>query len=248
MKKSALNNRSIPLYFQLEQIIKSKILTGGFSPGEKIPTETELCDAYQVSKITVRQAVLNLVNEGLLVRKQGKGTFTREEGGKSKSASTFKFSGNINNFINDGLKMNEVIPIGITRKSSSSKVSKLLNIDEGKEVVEIRRTRNFNRIPVSYIKNYLPLEIGKQIKKEDLLTKSMLQILRDKLKIRVTDGIQYIEAIVADYDVSSALSVNLFSPVLYTELIIYTKDKKPVEFAQHFFRPDQFRYTIELKL
>ena len=248
MKKQTLKERSIPLYFQLEQIIKSKILTGGFSPGEKIPTETELCDTYQVSKITVRQATLNLVNEGLLVRKQGKGTFTREEGGKGKSASTFKFSGNINNFINDGLKMNEVIPISITRKSSSSKVSKLLNIDEGKEVVEIRRTRNFNKTPVSYIKNYLPLEIGKQIKKEDLLTKSMLQILRDKLRIPITHGIQYIEAIVADYDVASALSVNIFSPVLYSELIMFGRDGNPVEFAQHFFRPDQFRYTIELKL
>ena len=106
MKEWALNNRSIPLYFQLEQILKSKILTGGFSPREKIPTETELCDAYRVSKITVRQAILNLVNEGLLVRKQGKGTFTRENG--MKRASTFKFSGNINDFISDGLKMKEV--------------------------------------------------------------------------------------------------------------------------------------------
>jgi DNA-binding GntR family transcriptional regulator len=246
MEKPRPRERSVPLYLQLEQIIKSKILTGEFSPGDKIPTETELCDAYQVSKITVRQAVLNLVNEGLLVRKQGKGTFTRENG--TKSASTFKFSGNINNLIRDGLKMNEVIPLDITRKGATSKVAKSLNIDEGAQVVEIRRIRNFNKTPVSYIKNYLPLELGKRIKKQDLLTKSMLQILRDKLNIRVTDGIQYIEAIVADYDVSSALSVNLFSPVLYTELIIFTRDKKPVEFAQHFFRPDRFRYTIELKL
>jgi GntR family transcriptional regulator len=246
MEKSRLRERSVPLYLQLEQIIKSEILTGEFSPGEKIPTETELCHAYQVSKITVRQAVLNLVNEGLLVRKQGRGTFIRENG--IKSASTFKFSGNINNFISDGLKMNEVIPMDITRKGASSKVAKLLDIEEGAEVVEIRRTRNFNNTPVSYIKNYLPLELGKRIKKEDLLTKSMLQILRDKLKIRITNGIQYIEAIVADYDVATALSIDIFSPVLYSELIMFGGDRRPVEFAQHFFRPDQFRYTIELKL
>jgi GntR family transcriptional regulator len=246
MKELGLNNRSIPLYFQLEQIIKSKILTGEFSPGEKIPTETELCQAYQVSKITVRQAVLNLVNEGLLFRKQGKGTFTREN--VVKSASTFKFSGNINDFISDGLKMKEVKPLDIIKTQSSSKVAKVLNIKEGEDVVQIRRTRNFNHVPVSYIKNYLPLEIGRKIKRRDLLSYSMLQILRDKLKLPISNGIQYIDAIVADYDVSSALSVNLFSPVLYSELIMFTKDKKPVEFAQHFFRPDQFRYTIELNL
>jgi len=246
MRESSLNNRSIPLYVQLEQIIKSKILTGGFTPGEKIPTETELCETYQVSKVTVRQAILNLVNQGLLIRKQGRGTFTREDGGKT--ASTFRFSGNIDNFINDGLKMNEVVPLDITRKPASSKVAALLSIEEGAEVVEIRRTRNYSNTPVSYIKNYLPLELGKRIKKEDLITKSMLQILRDKLKIRVTNGIQYIEAIVADYDVATALSINIFSPVLYSELIMFGADKRPVEFAQHFFRPDQFRYTIDLKL
>lgn len=246
MKEPALNNRSIPLYFQLEQILKSKILTGGFSAGEKIPTENELCETYHVSKVTVRQALLNLVNEGLLVRKQGKGTFTRDVEGKS--ASTFKFCGNIDSFIDDGLKMNEVIPIDITRKSPSSTVARLLNIKEGMEIVEIRRTRNYSNTPVSYIRNYLPSEIGKKIKREDLLTKSMLQILRDKLKIQITHGTQYIEAIVADYDVASALSINIFSPVLYSELIMFGRDGKPVEFAQHFFRPDQFRYTIELKL
>jgi GntR family transcriptional regulator len=246
MKKFALRERNIPLYFQLEQIIKSKILTGGFSPGGKIPTETELCDAYQVSKITVRQAILNLVNEGLLVRKQGKGTFTRENG--VKGGSTFKFSGNIDDFISDGLKMKEVKPLDVTRTRSSSKVAKMLNIEEGEDVVQVRRTRNFNKVPVSYIKNYLPLDIGKKIKREDLLAYSMLQILRDKLKIPISNGIQYIDAVVADYDVSSALSVNIFSPLLYSELIVFTKDKRPVEYAQHFFRPDQFRYTIELKL
>jgi GntR family transcriptional regulator len=246
MKKPTLRERSIPLYFQLEQIIKSKILTGGFSPGDKIPTETDFCETYQVSKITVRQAILNLVNEGLLVRKQGKGTFTKEQA--RENTSTFKFCGNIDDFINDGLKMKKVKPLDIIRTRSSSKVAKVLNIDEGEDVVQIRRTRNFNNVPVSYIKNYLPLEIGKKIRRGDLLAYSMLQILRDKLRIPISNGIQYIDAIVADYDVSSALSVKIFSPVLYSELIVFTKDKKPVEFAQHFFRPDQFRYTIELKL
>ncbi len=246
MKEPVLKKGSIPLYFQLEQIIKSKILTGGFTPGEKIPTEDELCETYQVSKITVRKAISNLVSEGLLDRKQGRGTFIREDGGKS--ASTFKFSGNIDDFVSDGLKMSEVVLLDVTRQGSSSKVAKSLNIDQGTKVVEIRRTRNSKKTPVSYIKNYLPLEIGKRIKKEDLLSKSMLQILRGKLKIKVTRGVQYIEAIVADHDVATELSINIFSPVLYAELIMFGGDGRPVEFAQHFFRPDQFRYTIELKL
>jgi DNA-binding GntR family transcriptional regulator len=57
----------------LEQIIKSKILMGELLPGEQIPTKKEPCETYQVSTITARQAVLNLVNEGLMIRRQGKG-------------------------------------------------------------------------------------------------------------------------------------------------------------------------------
>jgi len=69
---------TVPLYFQLEQIIKSKILMGEFVPGEQISTDKDLCETYQISTITARQAILNLVNEGLLIRKQGKGTFVAD--------------------------------------------------------------------------------------------------------------------------------------------------------------------------
>ena len=75
MENETLNRKSVPLYIQLEQIIKSKILRGEFSPGDKIPTEKELCEIYKVSTITVRQAISNLVKDGFIVKKQGKGTF-----------------------------------------------------------------------------------------------------------------------------------------------------------------------------
>ncbi len=247
MEKLPSRSKKIPLYVQLEQMIKTKILTGGFSPGERIPTEIEFCETYGVSKITVRQAILNLVHEGLLIRKQGKGTFTKKEA-TVREASTFRFSGNINDFIQDGLKMKEVKLLDVERLKAPSKVAELLNLQDGEEVIQVRRIRNRAGQPVSYIRNYLPAEIGQRVKKNDFLRYSMLQILRDRLGIPISNGIQYIEAIVADYDVASALLVNIFSPVLYSELVMFGGDGRPVEFAQHFFRPDQFRYTIELKL
>ena len=59
-----MEKKSIPLYLQLEQIIKSKILIGEFTPGDQIPTEKDLCETYKISSITARQAILNLVNAG----------------------------------------------------------------------------------------------------------------------------------------------------------------------------------------
>jgi GntR family transcriptional regulator len=238
---------NIPLYFQLEQIIKSKILMGEFVLGDKIPTENELCKIYQVSSITARQAILNLVNEGLLMRRQGKGTFVTRLT-KKKNIKTLCLSGNLNNILPDGLKAQNVKVLDIVKMKAPKRVAKLLDIGEGKEVLQIRRTRNDNRIPVSYIKNYLPLEIGERIKKEDLYRYPMLDVLRNQLKIPLTGGVQYVEAIVADYDIASALLVNICSPILYLETIIFERYKKPVDFAQTFYRPDQFQYTVKLSI
>lgn len=236
---------NIPLYFQLEQIIKSKIITGEYMPGEQISTEKDICQTYGISSITARHAILNLVNEGLLIRRQGKGTFVTEE---ITNINTLQLSGSINDLITDGLKTQEVKVLDITKVKPTKKIAKLLNLEENKDVVQVRRTRNTNNIPVSYIKNYLRIEIGEKIKKEDLLLYPMLQILRDKLNIPLMSGIQYIEPVVADHDISLALSVNVSSPILYIETIVFTKQKKPIEFVQTYIRPDRYKYSVKLSV
>jgi GntR family transcriptional regulator len=242
------DKNNIPLYFQLEQIIKSKILIGEFVPGQQIPTDKDLCETYQVSTITARQAILNLVKEGLVIRRQGKGTFVAEGLRNIKNIKTLRLSGDINDVIPEGLKAQDVEVLDIMKVKTPQRVANLLDIEEREDIIQIRRMRSENNIPVSYIKNYLPLEIGEKIEKEDLCLYPMLDILRNRLKVPLTGGIQYVEAIVADYDIASALSVNICSPILYLETIIFERHNKPVEFVQTFYRPDQFRYTVKLSI
>jgi DNA-binding GntR family transcriptional regulator len=104
MNLRASKKNNVPLYFQLEQIIKSKILMGEFLPGEQIPTEKDLCETYQVSTITARQAILNLVNEGLIIRRQGKGSFIKEGLKDIKNIKTLLLKGDINDIIPEGLE------------------------------------------------------------------------------------------------------------------------------------------------
>ena len=98
-----MEKKSIPLYLQLEQVIKSKILVGEYMPGDQIPTEKDLCNTYEVSSVTARQAILNLVNEGLLIRKQGKGTFVTKVLKERKNIKTLHLMGDINDIIPEGL-------------------------------------------------------------------------------------------------------------------------------------------------
>jgi len=183
------------------------------------------------------------VNDGLLVRKQGKGTFVSEE-----SKNIIQLTGSINDLITDGLKAQEVKVLSIDRIKPPRQVAKSLKIKENEYVIRVRRTRNTHNCPISYIINYLPSEIGENIREEDLCKYPMLQILRDQLKIPLHDGIQYIEPIVADYDIASTMSVSICSPILCIETTIFAKPKRPIEFVRTYIRPDRYRYSVKLNL
>ena len=75
----------------------------------------------------------------------------------------------------------------------------------------------------------------------------VLHLLRDELKIPLRSGIQYIDAVAADHTVASVLSISVFSPVLYLETMTFAEQKKPIDFVQTFYRPDQFKYRVDLE-
>ena len=242
---SRLRKKGIPLYFQVEHIIKSKIITGEYSPGDKIPTEKLMGSTFGVSNITVRQAILDLVSEGLLTRIQGKGTFVTD---KIESIKTLEFNGSITDLIAGALKTQEVRVLDIVKTKPLKKITEVLNLGKDDKIVKIRRIRKNNNIPVSYVINYLPLEIGESIKEEDLVKYPMLYILRNFLGIPLQGGNQYIEAIAADHDISAALSVKAFSPILYMETIIYATKQRIIEFVQTFIRPEYYRLSVKLSV
>lgn len=248
MKTPSLEKNNIPLYVQLKQIIKSQIMTGELLAGKQIPTEKEFAETYRVSSITVRQAILDLVKEGLLLRKQGKGTFVKQGAANAKNIMTLKVRGDINDVVPEGLASQKVRVLDITRMSSPTRVAKALGLVEGEEVIRIRRTRSDNNVLLSYVKNYLRPEIGERIEKEDLLSQPMLYVLRHKLGVPLRAGVQYLMAVIADYEIASALSVSISSPVLYLETIISAEGDLPVDFVQTFYRSDQFKYTLKIDL
>lgn len=122
-----LEKSHIPFYYQLEQIIKSQIVIGEFIPGGQIPTEKDFCKIYGVSSITARQAILNLVKEGVLVRRQGKGTFVTERMGDIKTVETLQLTGNLEDMIPRGLEEFKVEVSDIVKIKAPRKIAELLN-------------------------------------------------------------------------------------------------------------------------
>ena len=233
---------------QLEQILKSQIMMGEFVPGDRIQTEKKLAEIYGVSTITARQAILNLVQEGILQRKQGKGTFVQEETNNVKNIMTFKLRGGIEDVVPENLSFQKVEVMDMCQVIAPKRIAKALEIDEGEETIRVLRRRRDKGVVLSYTKNYLPVRIGGQIQKEDLLNHSMLHILRNKIGLPLKAGVQYLLAVIADYEIATALSVNISSPVLYLETIILDDQEKSVEFVQTFFRGDQSKYTLRFDM
>jgi GntR family transcriptional regulator len=149
----------LPVYYQIKQSIKSWILNREFNPGEKIPSENELASKFSVSRLTVRQAISQLVQEGFLNSKRGEGTFVTNNENLINSFG-LEFSGYMDDLFYQVSKV-KAKSVEMEKIKASRLVREKLELDdEIEEVVQIRRVRLLRDKPFAYTINYLPMEIG----------------------------------------------------------------------------------------
>jgi GntR family transcriptional regulator len=236
----------LPVYYQIKQSIKSWILNREFNPGEKIPSENELASKFSVSRLTVRQAISQLVQEGFLSSKRGEGTFVTNNENLINSFG-LEFSGYMDDLFYQVSKV-KAKSVEMERIKASRLVREKLELDDEKdEVVQIRRVRLLRDKPFAYTINYLPIEIGVKISDKELYKSPLLKIMEQKLDIHFTEAFQMMEATFANQEVAGFLGISPGSPILYLERIMYTKGKKPVEFVQSSHRGDICKYVLRLK-
>jgi GntR family transcriptional regulator len=236
----------LPVYYQIKQTIRNWIINREFHPGEKIPSENELASQFNVSRLTVRQAISQLVQEGFLNSKRGEGTFVTNDGGLINSFS-LEFSGFMDDLFYQVSKVKAKY-VEIQKMKVSRLVKEKLELeDEETEVVRIKRVRLLREKPFAYTINYLPLEIGTRITEKELYKSPLLKILERKLGIHFTEAFQIMEASFANQEVAEHLGISPGSPILYLERIMYTTRKRPVEFVQSCHRGDIYKYVLRLK-
>ncbi len=236
----------LPVYYQIKQTIKSWILNREFNPGEKIPSENELASQFDVSRLTVRQAISQLVQEGFLISKRGEGTFVTLDESLINSFG-LEFSGYMDDLFYQVSKVKAKYVEMEKVKAPNSVRAKLELDDEQKEVLRIKRVRLLRDKPFAYTINYLPLEIGRKINEKELYKTPLLKIMEQKLGIQFTEAFQIMEATFANQEVAGYLGISPGSPILYLERIMYAKGKKPVEFVQSSHRGDIYKYVLRLK-
>jgi len=236
----------LPVYYQIKQTIKNWILNREFNPGEKIPSENELAEKFNVSRLTVRQAISQLVQEGFLISRRGEGTFVTNNEHLINSCS-LEFTGFMDDLFYQ-ISKSKTKSVKITRIPAPKLIKEKLELDkEDEEVVQIKRVRSLEEKLFAFTINYLPAEIGTKIIEKDLYKKPLLQILEQDLGIQFTEAVQTIEASFSDQEVSEQLRIASGSPILLVERIMYTKQRKPVEVVQSSYRGDLYKYIVRLK-
>lgn len=238
-----MKNKAIPLYYQLETILRKRISSGELQPNMLLPGEEALATEFNISRITVRRALESLEKDGILIRQRGRGTFVSNAAPKLDLP---RFTGSIEDLITMGIRtQTEVLSSGWVEPSEI--ISERLKIGNTEKVLRIEKIRSIEGGPFSYVINYLPPAVGKRIPLDLVAKKPMLMILEDDLGIKTTEAEQSMEATIADTEIAKYLDIRVGDPLLKSDRTVFDDKSVPVEYVHVFYRADKYVFTVRLK-
>lgn len=232
----------VPIYHQLEELVKNQIDSGQLQPDQAIPSEREFAEQYQISRMTVRQALTNLVNEGFLYRKKGTGTFVNKRKVEQVLQGLTSFT---EDMIERGFTPSSEI-LSYTKVPASRSVALHLEIGQEEPVLQIERIRLADGVPMALETTYMPFDLAKDLTKEQA-EDSIYRYIEEKLSLTIDEARQELEAVVANADDAKYLHIEQGSPVLRIMRITYLEDGTPFEYVKSSFRADRYRFYTQLK-
>jgi len=231
-----------PLYARIEAVLAAEITGGDLKDDDQLPTEDSLIARFGVSRITVRRAIQNLVNRGLVEIRRGKGTFVAV----AKITQDLK---ELSGFVEDmralGRKPTARV-IGKEIVTADPVVASQLALTRGERVVRIRRVRLSDGIPLSFDETYLPLEIGRKVITNNLRVEPIFSLLEHKYDVPLIEADYKLDAVPADREVAAALKVKQGSPIFRIERTSFSTGSRPVDYEKLHYRGDIVRFATRL--
>ncbi|HBV95839.1 MAG: GntR family transcriptional regulator [Peptococcaceae bacterium BICA1-7] len=231
-------NSPLPLHVQLKDLLRSEILLGELQ--ERIPSERELMDRFNVSRSTIRQAVSALVREGVLEKIHGKGTFISHR-------PVEEWLGNLstyNNIIEEmGMKPStRLLHHGV--ETMPREIANTLGVDDHFYLIE--RLRYADNVPIAIEKQYYPVQIGLKLAEFDLNTAVLYDLLELSLGIKLWEAEQIISSAQPTGEECNLLEIPADTSVMVFERITSDPEGTPVEFLRGVFRSDMYSFRIKL--
>ncbi|MCX5556470.1 GntR family transcriptional regulator [Streptomyces sp. NBC_00038] len=239
---SIVLNRKLPLWYQVSQSLRASILGRSAQDPLRLPTEEQLAEHYGVSVLTMRQALKELENEGLITRHRRRGTFiepTAQRGAPvrllgSVDAIVAQQSGMTTELLDHG-----AVPVSAELAEYFPDLA---------EVGSYHRLRGDEKTgePTNHARNYVRPELAALIDPEDLVRWPMTKVLRDVVGVRISRITDTVEARLADPETARLLQIPLLSPILHYTGVTHGEDGRALDVARILYRGDRFSFTVTL--
>ena len=232
----------IPLYYQLKTIIEEQIASGELKPGAKVTSENKLCEQYQISRTTARQAITELVNKGRLVRTQGRGTYVAH---LPADRPLYRLTGFSADMKKQGyhpsskiLEFRVIIP--------TADIAKILQISPSEAVILIKRLRYIDDQVMGLESTFLPFKSFSNLTREDLEKNSLYEVLIRKFDTIPTRTAINFEAIKCNRELCDTLQTTPEIPILHITDITYDQNDRLFEYSLTFYRGDKYTFHVEI--
>jgi len=215
-----------PLYGQIKALLVSSLASGEWKPGQMIPSESELASRFGVSQGTVRKAIDELATDNLLMRRQGRGTFVATHAEDRNSTRFLRLRAT------DGsVESHESRLISCRPGVAHGRAARMLDLEAGEAVVEVRRVLTFSGRPVIHDLIVLPASVFGTLDATviEAWEGSMYSLFETRFGVRLIRAEEHLTAVVAPADVAADMGVDERSPLLAVERVAYTYDDRPME-------------------
>ncbi len=239
----SINKQSpLPIYYQLKELLREKIATGEWTSGMLIPSERELSEQFEISRMTVRQALSELTSEGLLRRKQGVGTFVAEPKIQQTLA---RLTGFTEDMRTRGLNPRTRV-LRLELVSPPLPAQQALQIDSEQPVVLLERLRMTGDDPIALETCYLHFDGVQGLLNEDFEQNSLYDTLSTKYNVTPTKARQQIEADLCTPREQELLAIAENKPVLRNRRVTFDQWGRCFEYTESAYRADRYTFKVEL--
>ena len=234
-------NNPKPLYAQLEEILRSSILGGEWQPNTAIPSELELSRTHGVSRMTARAVVTQLVNDGLLRRVQGKGTFVVEQKIPTKSLAYMGIREQLERM---GYQTTTRL-LTFKQIECSQNLAAKLDIMQGDLVHFIERIRYIDGSPISLHRSYIPKALAPTLKEDKLEHEQLCVILQNEFNLKSAIVNETLESVLSSPEEAQLFAITKTFPLLILEDIYKTSAGRAFEFTRVLFRGDKVKLSFD---
>ncbi|MBY6050177.1 GntR family transcriptional regulator [Cytobacillus firmus] len=233
----------IPLYHQLKEILRESVDNGNWNTGDKVPSENQLMDEYGVSRNTVKKAIEELVQDGVLYRIQGKGTFVSKPKFQQPLMGFYSFSKVLKEH---GMNPKDII-LDIREVKPTAKIKEGLQMISDECVIELKRLRCANNEPIILESSFFTKKtVPDMAKLNEIGPVSLYDLLEQQFNVVITRAKEAFEPVLIRADESEHLQTKEGLPALLLERTAFDKEGNPVEFCRSIVRGDRCRFYTEL--